>query len=38
VPVDTKAKGFSKNNNSIPTAELDNQLLELLREKEIASI
>lgn len=36
VPVDTKAKESLKNNNkSTPTAELDNQLLELLREKEI---
>ncbi|GAN00838.1 vacuolar protein sorting-associated protein 72 homolog [Mucor ambiguus] len=35
VPVDTKAKEPIKNNKSTPTAELDNQLLELLREKEI---
>ncbi|KAI8644793.1 hypothetical protein BD408DRAFT_339975 [Parasitella parasitica] len=35
VPVDTKAKEPAKPNKSTPTAELDNQLLELSREKEI---
>ncbi|KAK4516658.1 uncharacterized protein ATC70_011635 [Mucor velutinosus] len=35
VPVDTKVKEPIKSNKSTPTAELDNQLLELLREKEI---
>ncbi|KAL9552432.1 hypothetical protein MBANPS3_003784 [Mucor bainieri] len=35
VPVDTKAKEPIKSNKSTPTSELNNQLLELLREKEI---